>query len=64
MVRVSTISLRQTDLLSCAKHSAFPSLLIARYSPQSQSYIEGIDVERRPEAKLADPMLFRMAGGA
>jgi hypothetical protein len=29
-----------------------------------QSHIERINAERRPEGELADPMLFRVAGGA
>src|SRR6516165_9033346 len=55
---------QQIDLLSRAKDSALSSLYIGRYSPQPQSHIERIDAERGPEGKLADPMLFRMAGGA
>jgi hypothetical protein len=50
--------------LSRPKDSALPRPNISRYSPQSQSHIEGIDAERGPEGKLANPMLFRMAGGA
>jgi hypothetical protein len=50
--------------LSGAKHSALPGLYIGRYSPQPQRHIEGIDAQCRPEGKLADPMLFGMAGGA
>jgi hypothetical protein len=56
--------LRQIDLLSRPKDSALSGLYIGRYSPQPQSHIERIDAERGPEGKLADPMLFRMAGGA
>ena len=63
-VRLSAICLRQVDLLSRAKDSALPGLYIGRYSPQPQSHIERIDAECGPEGKLADPMLFRMAGGA
>jgi hypothetical protein len=63
-VRLSAICLRQIDVLSRPKDSALPSLYIGRYSPQPQSHIERIDAERGPEGKLADPMLFRMAGGA
>jgi hypothetical protein len=37
---------------------------IGRYSPQPQSDVERIDAQRGPEGKLANPMLFRMAGGA
>ena len=58
------IRLRQIDLLSRPKDSALPGLYIGRHSPQPQSHIERIDAERGPEGKLADPMLFRMAGGA
>ena len=61
---LSAISFRQIDALSRAKHSALPGIYIGRYSPQPQSHIERIDAERRPEGKLADPMLFRMTGGA
>jgi hypothetical protein len=39
-------------------------LYISRYTPQPQSHIERIDAERGPEGKLANPMLFRMAGRA
>jgi hypothetical protein len=63
-VPLSAICLRQIDALSRAKHSALPGLYIGRYSPQPQSHIERIDAERRPEGKLADAMLFGMAGGA
>jgi hypothetical protein len=55
---------RQIDLLSRPKDSALPGLYIGRYRPQPHSHIERIDAERGPEGKLADPMLFRMAGGA
>jgi len=41
-----------------------PRLQIGRYSPQPQSHIERIEAERGPEGKLANPVLFRMAGGA
>ena len=58
------ICLRQIDLLSRPKDSALPGLYIGRYSPQPQSHIERIEAQRGPEGKLADPMLFRMAGGA
>ena len=61
---LSAIWLRQMDLLSRPKDSALPGLYIGRYSPQPQSHVERIDPERGPEGKLADPMLFRMAGGA
>jgi hypothetical protein len=63
MARFS-VRLRQIDLLSRSKHSALAGLEIGRYSPQPQSDIERIDAERRPESELADPVLFRMAGGA
>ena len=56
--------LLQIYLLSRPKDSALPGLYIGRYSPQPQSHIERIDAERGPEGKLADPMLFRMTGGA
>jgi hypothetical protein len=56
--------LRQIDPLSRPKNSACPGLFIARYNPQPQRHVERIDAERRPEAKLADPMLVGMAGGA
>jgi hypothetical protein len=58
------ICLCQIDALSRAKHSALPGLYIARYGPQPRSHIERIDAERRPEGKLAGPMLFCMASGA
>ena len=61
---LSPICLRQIDLLSRPKDGALPGLYIGRYSPQPQSHIERIDAERGPEGKLADPMLFRMAGSA
>ncbi len=64
MVHLSTIILRQINLLSCPKHSALPGLYIGRYSPQPQRHIERIDAECGPEGKLANPMLFCMAGGA
>ena len=64
MVCLSAICLRQIDVLSRAKDCALPGLHIGRYSPQSQSDIERINTEPGPEGKLADPMLFRMAGGA
>jgi len=63
-VRLSAICLRQIDLLSRPKDSALPGLYIGRYSPQPQSHVERINAERGPEGKLANPMLFRMAGGA
>jgi hypothetical protein len=50
--------------LSRPKHNALASLDIGRHSPQSKSDVEGIDAEFRPEGKLADPMLFRVASGA
>jgi hypothetical protein len=56
--------LRQIDMLSRPKDSALPGPYIGRYSPQPQSHIERIDAKRGPEGELADPMLFRMAGGA
>jgi len=58
------VCLREINVLSRPKHGAFSGLPIGRYSPQPQSHIEGIDAECRPEGKLADPMLFGMAGGA
>jgi hypothetical protein len=58
------ICLCQIDLLSRPKDSALPGLYIGRCSPQPQSHIERIEAERGPEGKLAEPMLFRMAGGA
>ena len=64
MVRVSAKCLRHIDLLSRAKDCALPGLHIGRYSPQPQSDIERINTEPGPEGKLADPMLFRMTGGA
>jgi len=64
MVLLSAICLRQIDMLSRPKDSALPGLYIGRHSPQPQSHIERIDAERGPEGKLADPMLFRMTGGA
>jgi hypothetical protein len=64
IVRRLTIGLRQIDLLSRPKDSALPGLYIGRYSPQPQSHVERIDAEGGPEGKLANPMLFRMAGGA
>jgi hypothetical protein len=64
MVHLSTITLRQIDLLSCPKHCALPGLYIGRYSPQPQCHIERIDAECGPERKLANAMLFCMAGGA
>jgi hypothetical protein len=50
--------------LSRPKDDALPGLDIGRHSPQPQSHVDRIDAECRPEGKLADPMLFRMAGGA
>jgi hypothetical protein len=64
MARLSAICLRQIDLLSRPKDNAFSGLYIGRYSPQAQRHVERIDAERGPEAKLANPMLFRVAGGA
>ena len=64
MVRLSTICLRQIDLLSRAKDNALPGLYIGRNGPQAQRHVERIDAERRPEGKLADPMLLVMARGA
>src|SRR5271168_1903311 len=63
-VSLSTICLRQIDVLSRPKDDALPGLDIGRHSPQPQSHVERIDAECGPEGKLADPMLFRMAGGA
>ena len=63
-MRLSAICLRQIDPLSRPKDGALPGLDIGRYSPEPQSHIERIDAERGPEGKLADAMLFRMAGGA
>jgi hypothetical protein len=63
MLRLSAIRLCQIDLLSRPKDSALPGLPIGRYRPQPQRHIERIDAEFGPEAKLTDPMLFRMAGG-
>ena len=63
-MRHSAICLRQIYVLSRAKHGALSGLYIGRYSPQTKSHIERIDAESRPEGKLADPMLFGMAGGA
>jgi hypothetical protein len=57
------LCLRQIDLLSRAKHSALTGLEIGRHDPQPEGHIEGIDAKRGPKAELADPMLFRMAGG-
>src|SRR6516165_7974372 len=63
-MRRSAQCLRQIDPLSRPKHRALPGLHISRYSPQPKSHVERIDVECGPEGKLADPMLFRVAGGA
>jgi len=59
-----TIGHRQIDVLSCPKDDALSGLDIARHSPQPQSHVERIDAECGPEGKLADPVLFCMAGGA
>ena len=64
MVCLSAISIRQIDLLSRLKDNAVPGFDIGRYSPRPQSHVERIDTECGPEGKLADPMLFCMAGGA
>jgi len=56
--------LRQVDPLSRPKDSARAALFIARYSPEPHRHVERIDAERRPEGKLADSMLFGMAGVA
>jgi len=63
-MRRSAKCLRQINLLPRPKNSALPGRYIGRYSPEPQSHIERIEAERGPEGKLADPMLFRMAGGA
>ena len=63
-MRLSAICFHQIYALSRAKDFAFSGLYIGRYSPQPQRHTERIDAESRPEGKLADPMLFRMAGGA
>jgi len=63
-VCLSALCLRQMDPLSRPKDDALPGLHIGRYGPQKQRCVERIDPERGPEGKLADPMLFRMAGGA
>ena len=60
----SAIILRQIDLLPRAKDRALTGLEIGRDDPQPEGHIEGIDTQRGPKAKLADPMLFRMAGSA
>src|SRR5271169_5646904 len=62
--QLSAICPPEIDLLARPKDDALPGLHIGRYGPQTQRYVEGIDPERGPEGKLADPMLFRMAGGA
>ena len=64
MVCLSAICIRQIDLLSRPKDNAVPGFDIGRYSPRPQSHVERIDTECGPEGKLADPMLFCMAGGA
>ena len=64
LARLSPICLCQIDLLSRPKDRALPGLYICRHCPQPQRHIERIDAERGPEGKLADPMLFRMAGCA
>ena len=51
-------------MLPCPKYSALAGLYIGRYGPQPRSHAERIDAQRGPEAQLADPMLFSMAGGA
>jgi len=56
--------LRQIDLLSRPKDNAVPGFYIGRYSPQPQSHVQRIDAKCGPEGKLANPMLFRVAGGA
>jgi hypothetical protein len=61
--RLSVIVLCQINLLSRPKDSALPGFYIGRYSPQPQSHVDRIDAEGGPEGKLANPMLFRMAGG-
>ena len=57
-MRCSARCLRQVDPLSRPKDSARTALFIARYSPQPQRYVERINAKRRPERKLANPMLF------
>jgi hypothetical protein len=49
-------------VLPRAKDRALTGLEIGRDDPQPERHIEGIDAQRGPEAELADPMLFRMAG--
>jgi hypothetical protein len=56
--------LRQIDLLSRPKDNAVPGLYIGRYSPQPQGHVQRINTEPGPEGKLANPMLFCVAGGA
>jgi hypothetical protein len=62
--RFSAVWLRQIDPLSRPKDGALPGLYIGRNCPQPQSYVERIEAECGPEGKLADPVLFRMAGAA
>ena len=64
MVRLSGICLRQIDPLPRPKNNALCGLEIGRHSPQPQSHVERVDAKRGPERKLADLMLFCMAGRA
>jgi hypothetical protein len=64
LMRLLARCLPKINPLQRPKDSALAGLDIGRYGPQAQGDIERIDAERGPEGKLADPMLFCMAGSA
>ena len=59
-----TKCLPEINLLARPNDSALPRRYIRRDRPQPQSHIEGIDPERGPKGKLANPMLSAVTGGA
>jgi len=54
----------QVDVLSSSEDDARASNYIARYGPQPQSHVEGVDPEISPKGQFANLVLTRMVCGA
>jgi len=51
-------------MLSSSEDDARASNYIARYGPQPQSHVEGVDPEISPKGQFANLVLTRMVCGA
>jgi hypothetical protein len=57
-------SFHQVDPLSCPEDDPLTCFDIARYRPQAESDVEGIDARGAPERQFAELMLQRVTAAA